>query len=408
MTPCLGIELENLRKVYPRKIGEQLASVAMAALGRPSESAGGGVALDTLTLSIREGERVGIIGRNGAGKSTLLQMLAGITEPTSGRLGISGKVTAVLTLGVGLREDLSGRENIYLDGETQGKAREVMDADVAAIVEFAELGKFIDLPLRTYSTGMKARLAFAMITQIDPEILIIDEALSVGDAAFSVKAGRRIAQLCAQGAIVLIVSHSMQSIRDLCNRCLWLDQGKMVMDDSPEEVIRAYLDSVREADETDHIARFRSLVGVRSGIPGFDLTEIRMTSGDQAVSRLQSGSPLTITCEWKRPETETHGRFCLRCIRLDGAFICEHPVTVTKGDTDTLRERTLRITYPKFNLAPGLYRLQLEWTDEAGAQRAESATVLEVITEDVPTGGRPVLLGVGTIESVSVSEDAKC
>lgn len=400
MKPHLGIELENLRKVYPRKIGEQLASVAMAALGRPGSNPGGGTALADLTLSIHEGERVGIIGRNGAGKSTLLQMLAGISEPTTGRISISGKVTAVLTLGIGLREDLSGRGNIYLDGEAQGKTRDEMDADVAAIIEFAELGKFIDLPLRTYSTGMKARLAFAMITQIDPEILIIDEALSVGDAAFSVKAGRRIAQLCAQGAIVLIVSHSMQSIRDLCNRCLWLDQGTLVMDGTPETVTRAYLESVREADEADHVARFRSLVGVQSLIPGFGLSELRLTSGDQAVRRLMSGSLLQVDCEWQQPASEPVGGFVLRCIRLDGALICEHSLQVP----DAPRGQELRLTYPCFNLAPGLYRLQLEWQGPDGIRRAESATVLEVIAEDVPTGGRPVLLNVGAIENVFVEE----
>lgn len=404
MTPHLGIELENLRKVYPRKLGEQLASVAMAALGRPSESAGGGIALDDLTLSIRKGERVGIIGRNGAGKSTLLQMLAGITEPSAGRLSISGKVTAVLTLGVGLREDLTGRENIYLDGETQGKARELMDADVEAIIEFAELGKFIDLPLRTYSTGMKARLAFAMITQINPEILIIDEALSVGDAAFSVKAGKRIAQLCAQGAIVLIVSHSMQSIRELCNRCLWLNQGRLLMDGPPEEVTRAYLESVKDADEADHVIRFRSLVGVQSWSPGFGLSELRSASGDQDVKRLVSGSPLSIYCEWQQPEAETCGSFVLRCVRLDGALICEHPVVVSTSAKD----RKLCMTYPKFNLAPGLYRMHFAWLDTAGALRAESATVLEVIAEEVPTGGRPVLLNVGDIESLKISEATQC
>lgn len=404
MTPHLGIELENLRKVYPRKIGEQLASVAMAALGRPHESAGGGVALDDLTLSIRKGERVGIIGRNGAGKSTLLQMLAGITEPTSGRLSISGKVTAVLTLGVGLREDLTGRENIYLDGETQGRARESMGSDVDAIVEFAELGKFIDLPLRTYSTGMKARLAFAMITQINPEILIIDEALSVGDAAFAVKAGKRIAQLCAQGAIVLIVSHSMQSIRELCNRCLWLNQGRLLMDGSPAEVTRAYLESVKDADEADHVTRFRSLEGVQSWMPGFGLSELRSASADQDIKRLVSGSPLSIYCEWQHPEAEAVGRLLLRCVRLDGALICEHPVFVPVS----AKARKLCMTYPKFNLAPGLYRMLLEWQDMAGALRAESATVLEVIAEDVPTGGRPVLLNVGGVESLKISEDIQC
>jgi lipopolysaccharide transport system ATP-binding protein len=404
MTPHLSIELENLRKVYPRKIGEQLASVAMAALGRPSESAGGGIALDDLTLSIRVGERVGIIGHNGAGKSTLLQMLAGITEPTAGRLSISGKVTAVLTLGVGLREDLTGRENIYLDGETQGKARESMDSDVEAIVEFAELGKFIDLPLRTYSTGMKARLAFAMITQINPEILIIDEALSVGDAAFAVKAGKRIAQLCAQGAIVLIVSHSMQSIRELCNRCLWLNQGRLLMDGAPEEVTRAYLESVKDTDEVDHVIRFRSLVGVQSWLSGFGLSELRSASAGQDVKRLVSGSPLSIYCEWQHPETEAIGRFLLRCVRLDGALICEHPVFVPAS----AKAWKLCMTYPQFNLAPGLYRIHLEWRDDTGDLRAESATVLEVIAEDVPTGGRPVLLNVGYVESLKISEAIQC
>ncbi len=397
----LEVELKNLRKVYPRKFSDQIGSVVMAAIGRPSESVGGGVALDNLSLSIREGERIGVIGRNGAGKSTLLQMLAGITEPTSGVLSISGKVTAVLTLGVGLREDLTGRENIYLDGETQGKVKEKMGADVDAIVEFAELGKFIDLPLRTYSTGMKARLAFAMITQINPEILIIDEALSVGDAAFSVKAGKRIAQLCAQGAIVLIVSHSMQSIRELCNRCLWLHQGKLVMDGPPELVTRAYLESVRETDEIEHISRFRSLVGARSLLPGYFLSELRSTSNGHDAKRLVSGASLSVFFEWQLPETEDAGSFLLRCFRLDGALICEHPVAVPA----TVKEQKLCMTYPKFNLAPGMYRLQLLWQDKVGILRAETATVLEVIAEDVPTGGRPVLLNVGDVQSIKTRED---
>lgn len=175
---------------------DQIAALGLAALGRPTENIKGGIALQDLTLSIEEGERVGIIGRNGAGKSSLLQMLAGVTEPTSGQIQITGEVTAVLTLGTGLREDLTGRENIYLELDTKGKTRKICEKDVSAIIEFAELGKFIDLPLRTYSTGMKARLAFAMMTQINPEILIIDEALSVGDAAFSAKAGEKY-PICA-------------------------------------------------------------------------------------------------------------------------------------------------------------------------------------------------------------------
>lgn len=404
MKPDPSIELDNLRKVYPRKIGEQLASVAMAALGRPSESAGSGIALEGLTLSIHKGDRLGIIGPNGAGKSTLLQMLAGITEPTSGRMIIAGKVTAILTIGSGLREDLTGRENIYLDGATIGKTRKAVDAEVEAIIEFAELGKFIDLPLRTYSTGMKARLAFAMLTQLNPEILIIDEALSVGDAAFSLKASKKISQLCDRGAIVLIVSHSMASVRELCNRCLWLNQGRLIMDGSPEEVTRAYLETVNEANEANHLARFNSLEGTKSLMTGFTISELRCVSMDGDVKLIVSGAPLSIYCNWRKPDAEPLGRFILRCIRLDGALICQNSIILSK----TVKEQKLCMKYSKLNLAPGLYRMHLEWQDMEGGVRAESATVLEVISEDRPSGGRPVLLSVGAVKVSKICEDVEC
>jgi lipopolysaccharide transport system ATP-binding protein len=400
MTGPFSIELTQLRKVYPRKVSDQLVSVGMAALGRPSSSERGGVALSGLSLSIRQGERVGIIGRNGAGKSTLLQMLAGVAEPTSGTMAIAGKVTAVLTLGVGLRDDLSGRENIYLDGQAQGKSRADMSEDVSAIVEFSELGRFIDLPVRTYSTGMKARLAFAMITQIKPEILIIDEALSVGDAAFAVKAGRRIAELCARGAIVLIVSHSMQSIRELCNRCIWLDTGQLVMDDGPDEVTRAYLERVRAEDEAEHVSRFRSLVGVKNHSPDFRLAPLVLFVDGHEVRRLISGARLQVQCGWAANGQVISARPTIRCIRLDGSLICEHEVSVPSGQI----QGEVRMAYPCFNLGPGLYRLQLEWRAVNGVLQAESAAVVEVMAEDVPTGGRPVLLDVGSIEGMPVKE----
>jgi len=401
MTQPLGIELKNVRKVYPRQLGEQIAAVTMAALGRPRESSGGGIALSDLTLSIHKGERVGIIGRNGAGKSTLLQILAGISEPTAGQLNISGKVTAVLTLGVGLREDLSGRDNIYLDGEAKGKTHEEIDAHVRAIVEFAELGKFIDLPLRTYSTGMKARLAFSIITQIDPEILIIDEALSVGDAAFSVKAGKRISQLCSQGAIVLIVSHSMQSIRDLCNRCLWLDAGNLLMDDSPQVVTEAYVESIRKTDEGDHLTRFRELVGAQSFISEYGLDEILLSSYGQQFSQFVSGKPLQINCKFSMPESALLGLFVLSCIRLDGVLISEEKILLDQRP----KILNLRVAFPRFNLAPGLYRLHLDWVGPQGEKRAESSAIVEVVANEVPTGGRPVLLDVGNIQSIEIKRE---
>lgn len=398
MSEFFSITLEDLRKVYPRKASQQLASVARAALGLAATEDNGGVALSELSLSINHGERVGIIGRNGAGKSTLLQMLAGVTEPTSGRMSITGKVTAVLTLGVGLRDDLSGRENIYLDGEAQGKTRADLEEDVNAIVAFSELGKFIDRPVRTYSTGMKARLAFAIVTQISPEILIIDETLSVGDAAFATKAGKRIAELCAHGAIVLIVSHSMQSIRDLCTRCIWLDAGRLVMDGAPEDVTRAYLESVRAEDEAAHVSRFRSLSGMKTHVQGFDLGPLRTTVAEASVYCIESGVRLQVSCNWRMAQVVEGTFWALMCIRLDGALVCEHHASVPREQT----QGELRMAYPRFNLASGLYRLQLEWRVADGRVLAESAAMVEVTMDEVLTGGRPVLMDVSTIEGVNI------
>lgn len=396
-----NIELHDLCKVYPRKLGDQLVAVARSVVGQPMEKARGGVALDGLTLTIRQGERVGIIGRNGAGKSTLLQMLAGIMPPTAGSMTVCGKVTAVLTLGTGLRDDLSGRQNIYLEGEAQGKTREQLDVHAEAIIEFAELGKFIDLPLRTYSTGMKARLAFAMITQIEPEILIIDEALSVGDAAFAVRANRRISELCARGGIVLIVSHSMQSIRELCNRCLWLDKGRLVMDGEPDAVTHAYQETVRKEEEADQTARFPGLVGVWSHQEGFRMGPMRLASAGRPVSRHASGGRLDVTCTLEGPSAASVGHAILRCVRLDGALICENRIELDDGAGTA----EARAAYPRLNLAPGLYRFCLEWRGASDALRAESSAVLEVYENEMPTGGRPVLTQVGAVEGVKVKNE---
>ena len=236
------IELRNMTKAYadgvghaaPRNLPELVTWPVAAARPRIKAAVAG------LTLSMEAGERVGIIGPNGAGKSTLLHMIAGIGTPSSGSVIVDGKVTSILTLGIGVREEMTGRENIYLDGELQGKTRHQVDEVIDAIVDFAELGEFIDRPVRTYSTGMKSRLSFAMISHVNPEILLIDEALSAGDAAFSVKATAKIREICARGKIVLLVSHSLGAIRDMCNRCIWMEEGAIIMDGSPGEVTRAY------------------------------------------------------------------------------------------------------------------------------------------------------------------------
>ena len=215
---ALHITARGLEKSYPQ----------------PGALRGAKKVLRGLSFQFAEGERIGVIGRNGAGKTTLLQLIAGIGVPTGGVLEINGHVTAIFTLGLGLREDLSGRENIFIDGELQGRSHAETAAVMAATIAFAELGEFIDRPVRTYSTGMKARLAFSMLVHIEPEILIIDEALSVGDAQFARKATAKMRELTQRGKILIVVSHSMGAIRDMCNRCLWIDGGVIRMDGTPE------------------------------------------------------------------------------------------------------------------------------------------------------------------------------
>ncbi len=207
------------------------------------------IAVDNTSISINEGERVGFIGPNGAGKTTLLKIIAGLTRQTSGLVDVDGQVSCIMTLGVGLREELTGRENIILDAEINGRSKAEIMPILEDLIKFADIGEFIDQPVRTYSSGMKARLSFAMITFISPEILIIDEALSVGDSQFVLKSSAKMKEICSRGKILLIVSHSMDAIVTLCSRCLWIESGRVIADGQPKEVTEKYLESVRHYDE---------------------------------------------------------------------------------------------------------------------------------------------------------------
>lgn len=198
-------------------------------------------ALQQLDLQLCRGEVLGVIGRNGAGKSTLLQLLCGTLSPSAGSLRVTGRVAALLELGAGFNPEFSGRENIYLNASVLGLSKAEIDARYDDIVAFSGIGEFIHQPVKTYSSGMYVRLAFAIATSVEPDILIIDEALSVGDGAFARKSFDRIMQLKAQGATILFCSHSMYHIEAICNRALWLDKGRVVMMGAPAEVSQRFL-----------------------------------------------------------------------------------------------------------------------------------------------------------------------
>ena len=197
-------------------------------------------ALQDLNLTIRPGERVGVIGHNGAGKSTLLRLLAGIYEPTRGRRKVEGRISSLFDLMLGFEPEASGWENIRYRGYLQGESRSSMRRKIESIAAFSELGDFLNMPVRYYSSGMLVRLAFAIATTIHPEILLIDEVLSVGDMAFQDKARKRMREMMARAELMVVVSHDLDSLALLCNRGVWLDHGKLRMQGPIGEMIRAY------------------------------------------------------------------------------------------------------------------------------------------------------------------------
>ena len=197
-------------------------------------------ALKNVSFEVDRGEVVGIIGHNGAGKSTLLKVISGILKPTGGSLEVHGNVVPMLELGSGFDHDLTGRENIFLNGSILGYSEKYLKEKYEQIVEFSELGKFIDVPIRNYSSGMLMRLAFSIATVVQPEILIVDEILAVGDAAFQEKSKARMLELMSGGTTVLFVSHSLEQIREMCDRVIWLEHGQIKAIGATKEICDAY------------------------------------------------------------------------------------------------------------------------------------------------------------------------
>lgn len=198
------------------------------------------LALNDVSFSVQKGEVLGLVGHNGAGKSTLLKLVARVLKPITGRVWVRGRVAPLLELGAGFHPELTGRENIFLNGAILGFTRTEMENKYQSIVDFSELGDFIDAPMRTYSSGMWARLGFAVSTDVQPDVLIIDEVLSVGDEAFQRKSSERIRSFQEKGSTILLVSHNLTAIETMCHRAIWLDHGKVRAEGPALEIVAAY------------------------------------------------------------------------------------------------------------------------------------------------------------------------
>jgi len=298
------IKVENLGKRYrigvqekePENLRETVGSLLGASfrylrqMTRPPTEAETLWVLRNISFEVKPGEVLGIVGRNGAGKSTLLKILSRITEPTEGQAIITGRIGSLLEVGTGFHPELTGRENTYLNGSILGMRKREIDRKFDEIVAFAEVEKFIDTPVKRYSSGMYVRLAFAVAAHLEPEILIIDEVLAVGDAAFQKKCLGKMENISQQGRTVLFVSHNMSAITQLCSRCLLIERGRPVLDGSTIEIVGNYINDLFEAAG--------SVSWPEDSAPGTD--ELKLTSvkllgkNDEIVSTVEVGQTLRL------------------------------------------------------------------------------------------------------------------
>ena len=245
-------------------------------------------ALNNISLEIKKGESVGIVGKNGSGKSTLLKIITGVLNPTSGEINVQGKISALLELGAGFNPEYTGIENIYLNGTMMGYSKAEMDEKVDDIIAFADIGDFINQPVKTYSSGMFARLAFAVSINVEPEILIVDETLSVGDTRFQIKCMDKMKEMMEGGTTVLFVSHDINAIRRFCTRCIWINEGKMKEVGSVNMVSDHYIDFLKMLDaenqvgvENDKTDGFIPKKGIVAEIIDFNILNVKNEKVDE-------------------------------------------------------------------------------------------------------------------------------
>src|SRR6266852_4151923 len=251
MTPA--IELVNVSKIYRRYGGRHFSTLKSALLQRsilrdlqPSETF---PALTGVTFAVPAGSTFGVIGKNGSGKSTALKLVAGITKPTSGTVRVAGRISALIELGAGFHPEISGRENVYINGIMLGLTKRQIQARFDEIVDFAELSEFIDAPVKTYSSGMYMRLGFAVAINVNPDVLLVDEVLAVGDEGFTHKCLDQFAEFKRSNKTILLVTHSLNLIEKFCDEAVWLDGGHALAHGDPKRVVGAYLTRVEEGEE---------------------------------------------------------------------------------------------------------------------------------------------------------------
>jgi lipopolysaccharide transport system ATP-binding protein len=314
-------------------------------------------ALRDVSFQVPRGEVLGLIGRNGAGKSTLLKLLSRITEPTTGRFGLRGRVSSLLEVGTGFHPELSGRENIFLNGAILGMKRSEIRRKFDTIVAFSEIEKFLDTPVKRYSSGMYVRLAFAVAAHLEPEILIVDEVLAVGDVAFQKKCLGRMSEVAKEDRTVLFVSHNMQAVQHLCSRAILLQRGQVLEDGPVTQVVRRYHEELRSADLNANTAVGDEHFRRGTGAARLHNIQIQDTTGQERQD-FQMGETIRFGLSYRvlLPIPNLWAAVVLRS-GSSGEFVTTARHMVSSGPLAVGQEGSLIIEWPSVNLRPGEYPL---------------------------------------------------
>ncbi len=356
----IAISVENLSKQY--RIGakqerqDTLRDWLVSRFRRRSHNAQDELiwALKDVSFEVKKGEVLGIIGRNGAGKSTLLKILSRITEPTKGRAVINGRVGSLLEVGTGFHRELTGRENIFLSGTILGMKRSEIDQRFDEIVEFSGVEKFIDTPIKRYSSGMMVRLGFAVAAHLEPEILLVDEVLAVGDAEFQRKCIGKMGEVAKEGRTVLFVSHNMAAVLSMCPRSVLLGNGHIIREGSTDEVASEYLKSSVETGEVT-IGRDEPRIGTGAGY--YEQIRFLDTSGNQ-IDKIAMGDDLVVELNFHCKEQLDHLNFGVALRGPMQERVLQALSQVTYGSMPTASTGgSVRVTIRQINLVSGMYYL---------------------------------------------------
>lgn len=417
----VAIQVEHLSKCYRIGLKEQMSETLGGAIGAwlkapfsnlkrlrrltqfdadESRTTAGGApddliwALSDVSFTVGKGEVIGIIGRNGAGKSTLLKILSRIVEPTAGRALISGRVASLLEVGTGFHPELTGRENIYLNGAVLGMTKAEIDSKFDAIVAFAEVEKFLDTPVKRYSSGMRVRLAFAVAAHLEPEILLIDEVLAVGDAAFQKKCIGKMGDITREGRTILFVSHNMAAVSNLCERSIMLEQGRIAFIGDTKECVEAYFNRNLVQSRVGDLSLFRR-DALNEQTPAY-IQSIRVANRENVADDLQlpvflSGDDIKIQIEIVAKQPIKGALLGIVLARSTGEIV----TTVFSGDKGFL----INIDTPQaiyccnlnnIPLVPGIYTVTV-WLNQSTVSRSYDMILnypLFLISEVIQTGGQ--------------------